>query len=83
MIRLLDGVRYLGSHGGWILALVDAGHKKSAGHLSPCPRVEAEPRKNLRRLAHFDGERPGRWDLVGARVTLVGMVIIMFVPCGN
>lgn len=27
-----------------------------------------------------DGERPTRWDLVGAAVTLVGMTIIMFSP---
>src|SRR5262245_39256340 len=25
----------------------------------------------------IDGERPGRWDLVGACVTLIGMAIIM------
>jgi small multidrug resistance family-3 protein len=31
----------------------------------------------------IDGERPGRWDLVGASVTLIGMAIIMFAPRGN
>ena len=31
----------------------------------------------------IDGERPGRWDLVGACVTLIGMAIIMFAPRGN
>jgi small multidrug resistance family-3 protein len=30
-----------------------------------------------------DGERPGRWDLVGVCVTLIGMAIIMFAPRGN
>jgi len=31
----------------------------------------------------IDGERPGRWDVVGACVTLIGMAIIMFAPRGN
>jgi small multidrug resistance family-3 protein len=31
----------------------------------------------------IDGERPGRWDLLGACVTLIGMAIIMFAPRGN
>jgi small multidrug resistance family-3 protein len=35
------------------------------------------------RLWAIDGERPGRWDLVGACVTLIGMAIILFAPCGN
>jgi small multidrug resistance family-3 protein len=28
----------------------------------------------------IDAVRPGRWDLVGAAVTLIGMAIIMFAP---
>ena len=30
----------------------------------------------------FDGFRPDRWDLIGATICLIGVVVIMYVPRG-
>ena len=29
----------------------------------------------------LDGVQPGRWDLAGAGVTLLGMAVLLFSPC--